>query len=207
MGSRRSPVSTLTGRGSSRFATRVEDDSGAVLILALVFIIAIALIMLSLLSLTGNDIINASNLQSERSLDYAADGATTASMQAVRYSNTLGSSSAAQPCMPNGASSITVNGVQVTVDCARGRRPNPMCIKPNPSSLMCTTRVVDFFACGGAGSSCTATSQALVLSAQAAFDDYPSSPGSTDNCSVSTGTETCGIGMAVDSWSVRGANT
>jgi hypothetical protein len=210
MGNRRSPSSMLSDT-RSRITSGVKDDSGAVLILALIFIIAIALIMLSLLSLTGNDIINASNLQSERALDYAADGATTASVQAVRYSNTQFSESSSQPCMPNGASSIEVDGVNIVVECEippSHAPPNSPCpYDAYHTPLACTTRVVRFFACTTGGPSCAAGSPALVVQAEVAFDDYPDPPGSADVCTPSTGTETCGIGMAVVFWSLRGSNS
>jgi len=209
MGTRRSPISILTARAASRVATGAEDESGAVLILALIFIIAIAVIMLSLLSLTGNDIINASNLQSERSLAYAADGATTASIQAVRYSDTQFSTSATQPCMPDDASSVDVDGVKITVACdgtSMDAEATPSCLA-NRSTLACTTRVVRFFACTVGGPSCSAGSSNLVLQAEVAFDDYSDPPESTDVCAPSTGTETCGSGMAVVFWSVVGTNT
>jgi len=63
-----------------------RDDAGAVLILALVFIIVIAVVVLALVNLSGNDLLNTSNLKKQRSLEYAADGATTAAVQAVRNS-------------------------------------------------------------------------------------------------------------------------
>jgi hypothetical protein len=208
MGNRHSPSSMLRER-RSRITSGVEDDSGAVLILALIFIIAIALIMLSLLSLTGNDIINASNLQSERALDYAADGATTASVQAVRYANTQFSGSSPQACMPNGAPSIELDSVTIIVECegtSNDSQAAPACMA-NRSTLACTTRVVRLFACTTGGPSCTAGSSALVLQAEVAFDDYSSPPGSADVCAPSTGTETCGSGMAVVFWSLRGSNS
>ena len=207
MGPRRSPSSPLTERRPP-ITSGVKDDSGAVLILALIFIIAIALIMLSLLSLTGNDIINASNLQSERALDYAADGATTASVQAVRYSSTQFSQSSPQLCMPNGATSIEVDAVPIVVECentSSRAQPNSPC--PYHSALACTTRVVRFFVCTTGGPSCAAGSPDLVVQAEVAFDDFPDTPGSADVCAPSTGTETCGIGMAVVFWSLRGTNS
>ena len=53
--------------------------------MALVFVFAISLMLVALVSLAGNDLLNTSNLKSLRSLEYAADGAVDAAVQAVRY--------------------------------------------------------------------------------------------------------------------------
>lgn len=185
-------------------------DDGAVLILALVFIVAIALILSSLLSLTGNDILNASNLQSQRAVAYAADGATTAAIQAVRYSDTPFTTP--QSCLPNGAPSISLDGLVMSVTCdgkSQNGRDTPGCYKDvSNSNLPCTTRVVNFVACSGV-SICSAASSSWLLQATVAFDDYKPNPPAdpVDVCALSNGTETCGIGMAVVSWLVGGADS
>ncbi|MGD0378665.1 MAG: hypothetical protein ABSC30_01645 [Acidimicrobiales bacterium] len=188
-----------------------RDEDGAVLLLALVFIVVIAVVLSSLLTLTGNDLLNSSNLRTQRSVEYAADGAADAAVQAVRYSESA-YMGAPQACLPNTPpagppTSITVGapgspGVQITVDCGNGARSRRSCL--SRTVLPCVTRSVNVYACQGPGT-CTVTSAHLQLQALVAFDDYST----TTNVLLCnrTSTATCGTGMAVESWVVRGSNS
>ena len=60
-------------------------ESGAILILALVFLLVAGVIIGSLVTWSSNDILNTSNLQGGRSLVYSADGATDVAIQSARY--------------------------------------------------------------------------------------------------------------------------
>jgi hypothetical protein len=64
---------------------RGKDEAGVTLILALVFLITIGVTLAALLDLATNDVLNTSNLKSQSSLEYAADGATDATIQWVQY--------------------------------------------------------------------------------------------------------------------------
>jgi hypothetical protein len=188
--------------GRPGFASQGED--GAVLLLALVFILVIAIVLTSLLTFTGNDLTNTSNLRSQRSLEYAADGATDAALQAVRYSESA-YRGGPQPCMPDDAPFMSINGDEITVDCGNGTRSaRTSCI--STSVLPCETRSVNLYACEGTGT-CTSTSSRLQLQAVVAFDDYSSSNVLMCQRGGSASTATCGTGMAVVSWVVRGANS
>ena len=70
------------GRQGPRQETR---ESGAALILALVFLVAISLTVVALVSMAGTAMLTTANLTSQSSLEYAADGATDAAVQWVRY--------------------------------------------------------------------------------------------------------------------------
>lgn len=189
---------------------RSRDEDGAVLLLALVFIVVIAVVLSSLLTLTGNDLLNSSNLRTQRSVEYAADGAADAAVQAVRYSESayMGAPQACLPSTPpaGSPSSITIGeasnpGVQITVDCGNGARSRRSCL--SRTVLPCVTRSVSVYACQGTGT-CTSTSPHLQLQATVGFDDYSAT--NVLLCSR-TSTATCGTGMAIESWLVRGSNS
>jgi hypothetical protein len=163
------------------------DEAGVALILALVFILAVASVGVALVSATGSDLLNSSNLKTQRSLEYAADGATSMATQRVRYSG----ATYATPgdCLPNG-SSVSLDGVNVTVDCSQQQF--------DPVSGV--TRVVNFYACTAA--SCTSGN--AVLQAQVTFDDY--SVTNSYSCSPGGPTSTCGTAMTVNTWILKTAN-
>lgn len=64
-----------------------SGEVGAVLILAMVFLLVASGIVVSLLDWSSNDILNTSNLQSSRSLVYSAGGAADVAIQSARYSS------------------------------------------------------------------------------------------------------------------------
>src|SRR5579872_4413222 len=83
---RRTPA--LNGGGTLyELRSSTDNEGGAVLLLALIFVIVVTLSIFGLITFGGTGILNAANLQGQRSLEFAADGATTAAIQAVRYSN------------------------------------------------------------------------------------------------------------------------
>ena len=77
-----SAARSLIGRRTS--AAR-RDDSGVTLVLALVFIVVGALALTALVSFAGGALLNTVNLGAQRSVQYAADGATDIAIQSVRY--------------------------------------------------------------------------------------------------------------------------
>ncbi len=65
--------------------SRSGDESGAVLILALLFLLVIGLIVGGLASWTANDLSDAVVFQNARSAEFALNGATQAAIQNIRY--------------------------------------------------------------------------------------------------------------------------
>lgn len=63
---------------------RSRDERGVTLILALVFLVAVSMTLVALLDMSTNDMVNTTNLKSQNSLEYAADGATDTAVQWVR---------------------------------------------------------------------------------------------------------------------------
>jgi hypothetical protein len=169
---------------------RPRDESGVTLILALVFILAIGLILIALVSATGADLLNANNLTKQRSIEYAADGAVTMAAQSVRYSGNQYLPYPQNPptdCIPGGGS-VKTNGVSIEVDCTQQIY--------DPGSGV--TRVINFYAC--TSGPCTSTN--AILTAQVTYDDW-GLDGTTYLCQPGGPTPsraTCGTGMTVNNW-------
>ena len=88
---------------------RPDREEGAILLLALVFVLVISLLLVALVSLAGNDLLNVSHLKSLRSLEYASDGAVDSAIQAVRYQpDPVGIYSVPGHCTPGGTASLTI---------------------------------------------------------------------------------------------------
>jgi hypothetical protein len=118
----------VTGAGSrwrpvaGRIRAARRDESGAALILALVFVIVGALSLGGLLTFAGSALLDTANLKSARALDYAADGATDIAIQAVRYTPDAYQKPTGRPLTPPqnclGPSSVQIDGYLVAVDCS-----------------------------------------------------------------------------------------
>lgn len=185
-----------------------QGEEGAILILALVFVIIVTLSIFGLITFGGVGILNSTNLKGQRSLEYAADGATTAAIQAVRYSPFYFSNPQPEDCLPDGAvlslpnnggfasstPSITIDGVSMTVDCIEGI---------TATSTPQFTRVVTFYAClASLGVPCTAINS--IVTATVDFEDVTLT--GVEQCSSATQTSTCGTGEVINSWVVQTAN-
>jgi hypothetical protein len=188
-----------------------SDEEGAILILALIFVIIVTLSIFGLITFGGVGILNATNLQGQRSLEYAADGATTASIQSVRYSY-YNFSNDPQPvdCLPDGAvltlppnpttgisqsttADMPIDGDDMVVDCIAGL--------PD-SSVPQYTRIVTFYACLQAVAPCTANNS--IVAATVDFED--TSATGVDQCTGATAVSTCGVGETISSWVVDRAD-
>jgi len=173
-----------------------RDEGGAVLILALVFVIIVTFSVFGLITFGGVGIKNTTGLSGQRSLEYAADGATTTAIQAVRYSYLSFNNSQPMSCLPDGAelslpdnaSPVTINGDAMSVDCIAGL-----------SASWPVTRVVTFYAC--LQGSCTANN--AVVAATVDFEDVSSTGASQCSAAVLT---TCGVGEVITNWLVRNAD-
>ena len=196
MGYRKAGLRTIADRlensvRAHRYAER--DEAGAILVLALVFLIVGVVIIGALTSALRDDLGSSHTFQSTRSLQYAARGATNFAIQSIRYTPLLSTSqtlNASPPsyCWGNSSPSTfqEIDGVVgMTVWCSTVW---------NPTSAQ--TRIVTFSACL---SSYTAAecAQNPFLQTVVTFDDYPpgiSAP-TTAACVVY-----CGSSMTVDSW-------
>jgi hypothetical protein len=176
--------------------SRGRGDEGAVLILALVFIIAVGLIVGALANLTMNDLNNTTVFNSVRAEQYAANSAVQVAVQSMRYTPLVGANQTLNAYPPSycwGSSSpstvTNVNGVSFTVWCSTVQ-----------DLASASTRTVTFYACDPSlsASQCAASPK---LQAVVVYDDYP--PGNnapmTQSCSWS-----CGEGMTIQQWLWKG---
>jgi hypothetical protein len=173
-----------------------QGETGAVLILALVYLVAVSLVLLALASWTTNDLSSTSVFASSRSLQYAANSVTETAIQSVRYTPLLSTGQTIQTldasppnyCWGNGTSNsaLVVDNDNVTVWCSTVWTP----------LNVTSTRVVTFSTCLSTVSA-VACAQNPLLQAVVAFDDYPTGPSAPTSaqCVVF-----CGTSLVVKSW-------
>ena len=171
-------------------ALRKRSDTGAALILAVVFVLGVGTVLVPLGSLAGSNMISTSNLQSERSLELSSDAVMDGAIETVRHEAPTTSC----PTFPGGSSTgLTVNGLSIEVQC----------IEAPASILDPFGRHVEFDACvaqtGETFSTCQSTA---VIRSQVSFDDLAAGCSSfTPPSCISYGNQ-----ISVWSWVVRKAN-
>ena len=197
-------VSPPDGNGAvARRISRASDETGAALILALLFLVVIGLIVGGLASWTANDLSDAVVFQNARSAEFALNSATQLAIQNIRYAplinpnasgdETLNASPPEYCWVPGPGSELTTQGVTVAVWCSTQWNP-----------ALSTTRKVTISACiipssvtigtsnwQSLASSCAASPG---LQTEVSFDDYKSNLSTSSPC-----TSTCGTGMTIDS--------
>jgi hypothetical protein len=135
------------------------NESGAVIILAMVYIVSISLVVGALADWAINDLNNTTKFQSASSLDYAVSSAVQVAIQSIRYTPLMSQTSSPQlgECWVPASgyvSQLTVNGDTVAVWCTTVQ---------NLASA--ATRVVTFYACA---STLTSSSTSGAVSAAGA---------------------------------------
>ena len=171
----------------------LRGDDGATLVLALVFMIIIALVMLAAVTFTGNGLLNTTNVLQEQSLEYRSSGAVEVAIQTVRYTDTTFSNVTPSSCFGSGAP---------TVQIGTAGPQNPAvyvtCSSVLQSKLPANTgvsREINVYACGSSGCS----SSNYTVWATVDFVD-----GTT--CSAAQ-LGTCGQSESIKSWLVHNANS
>jgi len=171
-----------------------RDEAGAVLILALAFLLVVGMITGGLAGWVTNDLNNSTQFASARSLQSSASNATELAIQGIRYDPLLATTQDASPpapCWGTGSSS----DVSVPEGDTASDDMSVWCsTKWNPSSA--STRVVTISTCLSSQSAATCSANPY-LQAIVVFDDYPpglSAP-NPNACVVY-----CGTGMTVSSW-------
>jgi hypothetical protein len=182
----------------SRPSSSRRDEAGAVLILALVFLVAVGGVVGSLATWASNDLNNTTQFTTARTQQYSVSGATQTAIQAIRYTPLLSTTTNASPpvaCWGTGSlSEVTSNNLTVAVWCSTFATP-----------LSAISRTVTFDACvvtaaqSGLSATALATSCASSpkLKAIVTFGDYPpgfSAP-NAGQCAVY-----CGTTMTITSW-------
>jgi hypothetical protein len=159
-----------------------RDDSGAVLILALVFVIVTGAVGVALASLTTTNLMATSTLQAKRGVEFESDGAVDAAIQMVRYSgNAFPVSNGWQKCA-TGTGPLSIDNATVYVECIQSPTTGPDAVTPPPGG-----RAVEFLACSQASAPCLPGD--VALTAQVTFDD-----------DSDTGSRQVGTSVTIVSW-------
>jgi hypothetical protein len=176
-----------------------RGESGAVLILALVYIISISLIVGALADWAMNSLNNTTHFQSANQIHTAVSGATNTAIHAMQVNpypinptyNATGYTTALGPCWsPGPSSTVSIDGQTVAVWCT---------MTVNLTSA--ATRTTTFYTCLSSVSATQCQANPL-LQAVVIFDDYPSG-GATRlyyQCNAPLGVQTCGEGQTLVSW-------
>jgi hypothetical protein len=180
-----------------------RNDAGAVLILALVFLVSVSTIIATLAGWAINDLNDTTHFSSGFALQNAAGSATEVAIQYVRYSSTP----LVEGTQPSAISCLGAKGTPASVTFTNGPNSDPTYFT-NTMAVWCntdweptssTTRTVTFWACESpvGGTTASACQANPILEAVVVFDDYPSSLSAPidGQCNV-----WCGSGMAVTAW-------
>ena len=189
------------------------DESGAVLMLALAYIIAISLIVGALADWAMNDLNNTTKFNSTGQLHSVVSSVTNLAIQNIRDTPDPSNPPNNTPPPPTGlgncwvpvgspaVSQYTIDTYTVVVWC-----------NTDTAFAKAQTRKVTLYACLSSlnsGSSSGAISTAMnncfnspTLKAVVVFDDYPDqgAPGQTVQCKSPLGLPDCGEGMDIQSW-------
>jgi hypothetical protein len=169
-----------------------RDSRGATLLLALGFMLVGSLIVMALLSWTGNGLFQATQSSNSLNFRYAANAAVQIRMQDLRYRYQPSQTFATCPGWPITSSiapAPTVSGgvsQQVTVYCSI-----------NTDETSANSRTITFDACPVTLSFDGACTLNPYLTAVVAYNDFDSS--GNGNCSP-TAITTCGQNMTIESW-------
>ncbi len=195
----------IGGPREGDFANDATREEGAILILALTYLVAVGLIVALLSTWAISDLNNSSHFRAASSLTLAATDMTDVAIQNIRYNPSISTSqpvapysNPAEPCW--GADPISnipmIDGDQVAVWCSTEWNPLNQVLNGIPN----VTRDVTFFACSTAVSvSAVSCENNPLLTAKVQFDDYPPAPARSAPiqtlCSVY-----CGSGMEIVNW-------
>jgi len=193
---------TREGTQSGGPRCRHTSERGSSLILALVYIVAISLIVGALADWAMNDLTNTTHFQNASSLDNAVSGATEVAIQSVRYyPNYSGTTNFGNCWNPSStaASDVPINLDLVAVWCSTVENLK------SPS-----TRIVTFIACpvtaaavANTGAAATAENNCAlhpILQAVVTIDDYPSGGGGLLTQTCSGGQGVCGFAATTNQW-------
>jgi len=149
------------GDAGTPTSSRRHDESGAVLVLALVFLLTVSLIVTGLLTWVGTSLHDTGVFSNERNVEFAATDAVNLAIQNTRYSfdpYTLLDASSPQSCLAP-AYPVSNEQASIAVYCTMVWQP-----------FSANTRIITYSAClsGGSATACAATP---LLQAVVAFDD------------------------------------
>jgi hypothetical protein len=195
-----------------------QNEVGAVLILALVYIISISMVILALASWATNDLHNTASFNSASEIHYAVSSATNTAIESIRYapmpsvlsssqiqaaqtSSTLGNGNCWLPSSGL-VSQLSIDNYTVAVWCNTTESlPN------NPTRLVTLYACLSSLTTSSTAAAVTAAQTSCVakpfLTATVTFDDYPSGGAVQLENQCNFGVNTCGAGQALTLWSWR----
>ena len=196
----------MTGRfGKTQGQSHKQrDDAGAIIVLALVYILIVSLTVGALITWVMNDLTNTTNFQHSSSLRYAATSAADAAIQSIRYNpipSTTPTQGVATPVsycwspytVINGStdvSELSVDGYTIGVWCST-----------TEYLASSDTRDVMLYACQvGLETTGAACKSEPYLSAEVAVDDYPAGGGPTFTEQCNQAGDSCGAGTTLENW-------
>jgi hypothetical protein len=188
--------------GLRRHASEHGDgERGAILILALAYIIVVSLVVAALTTWASGDLNNSTNYSNARGVEYSMSSAAEAAINSIRYTpmvgsgETLNAAAPGKPCWGNGTTASTLQLPQ-----ASGSSYIPPSITTYCSTLedlgSANTRTVTIFACLTTTPQSQCGVQVPYLQAIVVFDDYPTGGAyNTGTCSTY-----CGEDATLESW-------
>lgn len=191
-------------RGARRDGLGRHDERGAILILALVYVIVISAMVASLTSWASNDLNNSTKFQSVNEIHYALSSAMNTALESERYSPIPTTPTASQ----YGGVATTLGQCWNPANGAAYQIPETGTLDGYVVSVWCTTqinlasattRTMTAYACLStvSATNCMAT-PGLVAVVQ--YDDYPTPAGPqlSEQCNLETGE--CGYSETLVSW-------
>jgi hypothetical protein len=185
--------------GRARAGSPTRDDSGAILILALVFLVAVSLIVVGLLSFLGTSLSATTTFSNERLIENSASSAVNLAIQNTRtvFVSQMTNSSPPVACWYSGTTAQQPPPLpndptdQIDVWCSMVWQP-----------YNAATRIITYSACPAAQTTDPATCAANpLLQAVVTFDDYEPGlvvPGQSPITCTQSGL--CGQALSQDSW-------
>ena len=186
---------TYTQQADLKGSDATNDEAGAVLILALIFLVAVSLMVIGLLSWVGTSLTVTSTFASEQTAESATTSAMNLAIQNTRYTfaNQLLNASPPQPCWYGSGGTPQQpppsNGQQINVWCSMAWQP-----------FTANTRTITYSACPSTltNTACAATP---TLQAIVTFDDYAPGIGvPTVNPVQCNLPKFCGQSLTQNSW-------
>jgi hypothetical protein len=198
-------MSALTGRSlrqgvRDRLRRHASHDGagerGAILILAMAYIIVVSVVVGALTTWASGDLNNTAKFNSVRTLDYSLSSAVEVAINSIRYTPLVGTNQTLNAAAPGsycwgtgGTSTLQLNASSPTI----AVYCSTLMDEQNTQGV---NRTVTLDACVS-GTSLASCAQTPQLQAIVVFDDYPSTgaQGSSAAC-----TTYCGEGATLESW-------
>jgi len=179
-----------------------RSERGASLILALVFIVVVAVIVGAISSLAMNDLNNTTNFNSAAALDYSASSVANLAIQGVRYApQAVDGAAGTGPCWNASTSAVsqqTFNSQKVAIWCTSVHHAGSSQSR-DVTMIACASTLPDGASQAASLSAEQSCATNPVLTVVEAYDDYSAS--GTDTCvGAQASATTCGFGASTLVW-------